>query len=88
MNKLKNLADYIGISRLVVIGILLLLMISVFPLGINPGMHYSDCLVRVGNERFPGVSHDDFHRVRRRSELWSPNRNPVRTVWRLHCSAV
>lgn len=52
MNKLKNLADYIGISRLVVIGFLLLLMISVFPLGINPGMIYSDCLVRVGMNGF------------------------------------
>ena len=50
--KLKNLVDYIGVSRLVVIGFLLLLMISVFPLGINPGMIYSDCLVRVGMNGF------------------------------------
>ena len=35
-----------------VIGFLLVLMVSVFPLGINPGMIYSDCLVRIGMNGF------------------------------------
>lgn len=48
----KNVVDYIGTSRLVVIGFLLVLMISVFPLGINPGMIYSDCIVRIGMNGF------------------------------------
>ena len=46
-NTWKNVVDYIGTSRLVVIGFLLVLMISVFPLGINTGMIYSDGLVRL-----------------------------------------
>ena len=51
-NTWKNVVDYIGTSRLVVIGFLLVLMISVFPLGINPGMIYSDCIVRIGMNGF------------------------------------
>ena len=48
MNQIKRAVNFLGVSRLVVIGFLLLLIVSVFPLGINPGMIYSDCLVRIG----------------------------------------
>lgn len=52
MNRIKRAVDYLGVSKLVVIGFLLVLMLSVFPLGINPGMIYADCLVRVGMNGF------------------------------------
>ena len=52
MNQIKRAVNFLGVSRLVVIGFLLVLMVSVFPLGINPGMIYSDCLVRIGMNGF------------------------------------
>ena len=52
MNRIKRAVDYLGVSKLVVLGFLLVLMLSVFPLGINPGMIYADCLVRVGMNGF------------------------------------
>ena len=52
MNQIKRAVNFLGVSRLVVIGFLLLLIVSVFPLGINPGMIYSDCLVRIGMNGF------------------------------------
>ena len=52
MNQIKRAVNVLGVSRLVVIGFLLVLMVSVFPLGINPGMIYSDCLVRIGMNGF------------------------------------
>lgn len=52
MNRLKRAVDVIGVSRIVVIGFLLVLMASVFPLGINPGMIFADCLVRIGMNGF------------------------------------
>lgn len=52
MIKLKNTLKSIGISRIIVSIFLIILMISVFPLGINPGMIYSDLLVRIGMNGF------------------------------------
>ena len=52
MNQINRAVNFLGVSRLVVIGFLLVLMVSVFPLGINPGMIYSDCLVRIGMNGF------------------------------------
>lgn len=49
---IKKAVNILGFSRLIMIGFLLILMISVFPLGINPGMIYSDCLVRIGMNVF------------------------------------
>lgn len=48
MKLFKSIYNQLGVSRLVVSGFLLVLMLLVFPLGINPGMIYSDCLVRIG----------------------------------------
>ena len=46
MNRIKRAVDYLGVSKLVVIGFLLVLMLSVFPLGINPGMIYAEMCIR------------------------------------------
>ena len=52
MSKVKSAISDFGISRTVVLGLVIVLMISLFPLGINPGMTYSDCLTRVGMNGF------------------------------------
>ncbi len=52
MEQVKSIFARVGISRFVVIAFLLVLMVSVFPLGINPGMIYGDILVRVGMNGF------------------------------------
>ena len=77
MNQIKRAVNFLGVSRLVVIGFLLVLMVSVFPLGINPGMIYSDCLVRIGMNGFLC-----------RTEFRTAHRHPLRPSGRLHCSAV
>lgn len=82
-NTWKNVVDYIGTSRLVVIGFLLVLMISVFPLGINPGMIYSDCIVRIGMNGFSSC-YDDLHCMWSRIKLWSSDWNSVWFIWRIN----
>ena len=52
MTQIKRAVEYMGFSRMLVSGFLLVLLISVFPLGINPGMIYADCLVRIGMNGF------------------------------------
>ena len=52
MNLIKRGVQYMGFSRMLVSGFLLVLLISAFPLGINPGMIYADCLVRIGMNGF------------------------------------
>ena len=52
MEKLKAGIQKIGVSRIVVLALVFGLMISLFPLGINPGMTYSDCLTRIGMNGF------------------------------------
>lgn len=48
MKTIKKLVDQLGFSRLLMMSFLLILLLAVIPLGINPGMIYADCLVRVG----------------------------------------
>ena len=52
MSKVKDAVKFLGISRIVIIALLLLLSIAVFPLGINPGLIFGDCLVRIGMNGF------------------------------------
>lgn len=52
MGQVKRAVSFLGFSRMLVISFLLVLLISAFPLGINPGMIYADCLVRVGMNGF------------------------------------
>ncbi len=48
MSVLRKMAGSIGVSRLLIGGFLLCLIVAVIPLGINPGLIYGDCLTRIG----------------------------------------
>ena len=48
----KGILANVGISHIVLIIFLSVLLVSVIPLGINPGMIYGDILVRVGMNGF------------------------------------
>lgn len=48
MNLLKKGVERLGVSRLLIVMLLIVLVVSVGPLRLNPGMMYSDCIVRVG----------------------------------------
>lgn len=48
MKTVKKTINAIGVSRTVIGIFLLILILSVVPLGINPGLIYKDCLTRIG----------------------------------------